>query len=216
MWNLQALLALLVRERAYLIICPSELICSCELHILRFQINLVSCLGAQVLADYNQITNRNAEFSMKVGIREHVTSPSEKTLTALGLESNGVRTEFDEPATDNEGIFEMEDDYGTSYYYRGSIENNYIQFAGFYWRIIRINGDGSLRIIYDGTQAHANGANSSNRFINTNTNYNTNSNDNKYVGWMYGPTGTTASTSKVQAPSRTRLRLLSRDHRNLS
>ena len=153
--------------------------------------------------DYNQTANRNAEFSMKIGIREHVTSLSEKTLTALGLESNGVRTEFDEPSTTDEGIFEMEDDYGKSYYYRGAVENNYVKFAGFYWRIIRINGDGSVRIIYDGTQAHANGANSSNRFIKTGQTYNSSYNDNKYVGWMYGPSGTTASTSKAQAQTNT-------------
>ena len=174
--------------------------------------SLVAKVGTTVLykltityldKDYNQIANRNAEFSMKVGIREHVTSPSEKTLTALGLESNGVRTEFDDPATTDEGVFEMEDDYGKSYYYRGAVENNYVKFAGFYWRIIRINGDGSLRIMYDGTQAHANGANSSNRFIKTNQTYNTNYNDNKYVGWMYGPEDTTASTSKAQAQTNT-------------
>ncbi len=170
--------------------------------------SLVAKVGTTVLykltityldKDYNQIANRNAEFSMKVGIREHVISPSEKTLTALGLESNGVRTEFDEPATDNEGIFEMEDDYGKSYYYRGAVENNYVKFAGFYWRIIRINGDGSLRIMYDGTQSHENGANNADRFIKIDQAYNTNSNDAKYVGWMYGPAGITASTSKEQA-----------------
>jgi len=153
--------------------------------------------------DYNQTANRNAEFSMKVGIREHVTSASERTLVALGLTSNGVRTEFDEPATTDEGIFEMEDDYGTSYYYRGAVENNYVQFAGFYWRIIRINGDGSLRIMYDGTQVHANGADSSDRFINTSTKYNAKYDDNKYIGWMYGPAGETASTSKEEAQTNT-------------
>ena len=52
-------------------------------------------------------------------------------MTALGLESNGVRTEFDEPATTDEGIFEMEDDYGKSYYYRGAVTNNYVKFAKF-------------------------------------------------------------------------------------
>ncbi len=174
--------------------------------------SLVAKVGTTVLykltityldKDYNQIANRNAEFSMKVGIREHVTSPSEKTLTALGLESNGVRTEFDEPATTDEGIFEMEDDYGTSYYYRGAVTNNYVKFAGFYWRIIRINGDGSVRIIYDGTQAHANGANNTGRVINTSTKYNINYNDNKYVGWMYGPTGTATSKSKEEAQTNT-------------
>ncbi len=97
----------------------------------------------------------------------------------------------------------MEDDYGTSYYYRGAIENNYVKFAGFYWRIIRVNGDGSLRIMYDGTQAYANGANSSNRFIKTGQAYNSSYYDNKYVGWMYGPAGTSYSTSKEQAQTNT-------------
>jgi len=117
--------------------------------------------------------------------------------------SNGVRTAFDDPATTDEGVFEMEDDYGTSYYYRGAVTNNYVKFAGFYWRIIRINGDGSLRIIYDGTQAYANGTNDVGRFTKTNQAYNTNYNDNKYVGWMYGPAGTDSSTSKAQAQTNT-------------
>ena len=44
-------------------------------------------------------------------------------------------------------LCEAEDDYGTTYYFRGNVENNYVSFAGSIWRIIRINGDGSLRII---------------------------------------------------------------------
>ena len=58
------------------------------------------------------------------------------------------------------GIYEITDNLGTAYYYRGDVENNYVKFAGFYWRIIRINGDGSIRLIYDGTSAHANGESS--------------------------------------------------------
>ena len=42
------------------------------------------------------------------------------------------------------------DDYGTSYYFRGNVENNWVKFAGFYWRILRVNGDGSIRMIYAG------------------------------------------------------------------
>ncbi len=42
------------------------------------------------------------------------------------------------------------DDYGTSYYFRGTPENNWVKFAGYYWRILRINGDGSIRMIYAG------------------------------------------------------------------
>jgi len=131
---------------------------------------------------------------------------SEDTLAILGVTSNGVKSDFDAAATTDEGIFEMEDDYGTSYYYRGAVENNYVKFAGFFWRIIRINGDGSLRIIYDGTYAHENGSNAganSERFVENRISFNDHgiSPDTKYVGWMYGPTGTTSSKSKEEAQS---------------
>ena len=96
-------------------------------------------------------------------------------------------------------ICSAEDAYGTSYYYRGNVTNNYVKFAGFYWRIIRINGDGTVRVIYDGTSAHVNGEKSSDRHIGTsefneywkkdNVQEATNSgvyNDNAGVGYMYG------------------------------
>ena len=91
------------------------------------------------------------------------------------------------------------DAYGTSYYYRGNVTNNYVKFADKYWRIIRINGDGTVRVIYDGTSAHANGESSTDRQIGTsafnnywkkdNVQETTNSpvwGDNAGVGYMYG------------------------------
>ena len=64
------------------------------------------------------------------------------------------------------------------------MENNYVSFAGYYWRIIRINGNGSIRMIYDGTVAHANGEESADRQIGT-SQFNSLNNDNMYVGYMY-------------------------------
>ena len=58
--------------------------------------------------------------------------------------------DFSKTATTDEGLFMAEDDEGESYYYRGAVKNNYVSFAGFTWRIIRRNGDGSVRMIYSG------------------------------------------------------------------
>ena len=58
--------------------------------------------------------------------------------------------DFSKTATTDEGLFMSEDDDGASYYYRGAVKNNYVSFAGFIWRIIRRNGDGSIRMIYSG------------------------------------------------------------------
>ena len=41
-------------------------------------------------------------------------------------------------------LCEAEDDLGTTDYYRGNVTNNYVSFAGFIWRIVRIHGDGTM------------------------------------------------------------------------
>ena len=85
-------------------------------------------------------------------------------------------------------LCKAKDAYGDSYYYRGNVTNNYVLFADKYWRIVRINGDGTVRVIYDGTSAHANGESSEDRQIGT-SEFNSSYNDNAYVGYMYGATG---------------------------
>ena len=83
------------------------------------------------------------------------------------------------------GMYMTQDDDGKSYYYRGAVSGNYVKLADKYFRIIRVNGDGTLRIIYDGTSGHANGEASSNRQVGTSA-FNSWWNDNAYVGYMYG------------------------------
>ncbi len=40
-----------------------------------------------------------------------------------------------------------EDDGGTTYYFRGNPIDNYVNYAGMCWRIVRIQGDGSIKLI---------------------------------------------------------------------
>ena len=54
-----------------------------------------------------------------------------------------------EVASTNEGLIASSDDDGATYYFRGAVTNNYVTFAGLTWRIVRINGDGSVRLILD-------------------------------------------------------------------
>ena len=68
---------------------------------------------------------------------------------------------------------------GTTYYYTGN-PNNWVQFAGFYWRIIRINGDGSVRMIYSGIDHNS----MDDDTIGISA-FNSSDNDNMYVGYMY-------------------------------
>jgi len=42
-----------------------------------------------------------------------------------------------------------EDDHGTSFYFRGNVKDNYVNFAGMCWRIVRISGDKSVKLILE-------------------------------------------------------------------
>jgi len=138
--------------------------------------------------------------------------------TIIGDLNPTEKTSFTGIATSTDtGIFKAPDDYGISYYFRGveTSLNNLVEFAGFYWRIIRINGNGTVRMIYQGT---ANGgvtsANKTGKTTQINSatyQYNNTYNDNAYVGYMMGiplngvdgtaNTTSTNSTSYSQAHS---------------
>ena len=79
----------------------------------------------------------------------------------------------------------------TVYYFAGNAKNNWVKFGGFYWRIIRTNADGSIRMLYSGT-----GVNKQDGYIGTSA-YNTNSNSPKYIGYMYGSADTTLEDART-------------------
>ncbi|MBR1748305.1 MAG: hypothetical protein IJ743_00750, partial [Bacilli bacterium] len=139
----------------------------------------------------NQVQDMGKKFSGRITgeIAECMPEPSEVTLTKLKTLNTDIK--LNESMNNQSGVCptynaisktiaassteedasllcEAEDDFGTSYYYRGNVTNNYVSFAGFTWRIVRINGDGSIRLIYDGTRA-----------------YNSNQYTNEHIGYMY-------------------------------
>ena len=78
-------------------------------------------------------------------------------------------------------VFTANDGDGTTYYFAGAPTDNYVYFAGFYWRIIRINGDGSIRLIYQGTSTTTSGTDDQ---IGT-SRFNSSYNRSEYVGLKY-------------------------------
>ena len=123
----------------------------------------------------------------------YVVSATSSSYTYKEITSNKNTTEALLAST--------EDDYGTSYYFRGAVKNNYVQFANKCWRIVRINGDGSVKLVLH----NDNTSNASSPCSSKNNNdeaafarysgssytsvFNSNYNDNAYIGFMYGATG---------------------------
>ena len=80
----------------------------------------------------------------------------------------------------------------TVYYYAGNTTNNWVKFAGFYWRIIRTNADGSIRMLYSGTSHDT-----ASGYINSTTYaFNSTYNNPMYVGYMYGTSGSLVNNRK--------------------
>ena len=123
----------------------------------------------------------------------YVVSATSSSFTYKQITSNKNTTEALLAST--------EDDYGTSYYFRGAVKNNYVEFANKCWRIVRIIGDGSVKLVLhnDNTAGAANPCSSANNSTNaafarySGTTYtsafNEKVNDNAYVGFMYGQAG---------------------------
>ncbi len=126
--------------------------------------------------------NIEVEFSDKVG-SEYILSHYDTVLTRNDFSTTVENTTT---GTIYKSLDESQyDDDGEVYYFAGAPTDNYVKFAGYYWRIIRINGDGSIRIIYDGTSAHGNGESSTDRQIGTSAFNLENYNRSEYVGYMY-------------------------------
>ncbi len=119
--------------------------------------------------------------------------PAYKTILA-NSKVNETTPNFASTATTNEGLYKAQDDLGTSYYYRGAVDNNWVKFGkdssgkDIYWRIIRINGDGSIRMIYTGTTAPTESTKvvmtGEGTQIGTST-FNSSTDKTEYVGYMY-------------------------------
>jgi hypothetical protein len=97
----------------------------------------------------NNVVNNEVELELKV-INE---SNTKMTFSDLILINNNIKEATTnvgkEIATTDEGLVSTKDNDGISYYFRGNVENNYVKIKDNYYRIVRINGDSTVRIVLD-------------------------------------------------------------------
>ena len=151
-------------------------------------------------------TKCNATFVTAVPAPDGWYDAGSGTLLASLRDNNELGKTITTPgaavSTADEAILaSTEDDYGTSYYFRGAVTNNYIEFANKCWRIVRITGVGSIKLILhnDNVSNVSNPCSSANNsttaaFAHYNGStyksvFNTNGGDNAYVGFKYGTRG---------------------------
>ena len=151
----------------------------------------------------SQNANQGAVFSAHVEI---TSAKAPTTLAKAILANNEVKAPITTPgaavSTADEALLaSAEDDYGTSYYFRGAVKNNYVEFANKCWRIVRVGGDGSVKLILhnDNTTKVANPCDATNNSASAafarysgetyKSAFNEKADDNAYVGFKYGSVG---------------------------
>ena len=172
----------------------------------------ISITGKYYNLTVSQSSLEGKAFTGKIYVTNHSCSTSEiqpayiTLLNAYGGKDSITElpdSTFEKvtSASDAE-IYKTIDDLGISYYYRGAVNNNWVKFGKdssgnpIYWRIIRVNGDGSIRMIYSGTTnpstvtsvINSNGVKMTEEGTQINaTTYQFNSSYNKaeYVGYQY-------------------------------
>ena len=139
-------------------------------------------------------TKCNAVFNKKPTFAETILA-NNKVQTPLTTPGAAMST------ADEALLASAEDDYGTSYYFRGAVTNNYVEFANKCWRIVRVGGDGSVKLILhnDNTAGATNPCDAANNSTSAafarysgetyTSKFNENQNDNAYVGFKYGTVG---------------------------
>ena len=153
----------------------------------------------------SQNANQGAAFNSHVEITS-AKAPTVSNLAETILAKNEVKTPITTPgaaiSTADEALLaSAEDDNGTSYYFRGAVKNNYVEFANKCWRIVRVSGDGSVKLILhnDNTAGVANPCDAANNNASAafarysgetyKSVFNEKGDDNAYVGFKYGTPG---------------------------
>ena len=109
--------------------------------------------GSEKIYNIN-ITRKAGASSLKNEIMKNSVITANPTLTTSSNNTSDASGLYKSTAT-NTGE--------ATYYFRGNVTNNYVSFAGQTWRIVRVNEDGTIRIVMqDGINSNANIAFNSN------------------------------------------------------
>ena len=114
-------------------------------------------ISNQIIINGNETVNYTLKFTNKgndtysgtiqVGLKTNEENTFSDVILANNNVSDSPLTQIGTSAVLNEGLFKTEDDLGIAYYFRGAVTNNNVYFADNYWKIVKINGDGSIKLV---------------------------------------------------------------------
>ena len=102
-----------------------------------------------IFLNLNKRTKVKGELSV---INETLSSENFADILINNLSTGTAQSRVgSETSTIDEGLITGTDNKGTAYYFRGNVKNNYVKLGDHLFRIVRINGDGTVRLVMDGS-----------------------------------------------------------------
>ncbi len=97
-------------------------------------------------------SNQSEKYSgtVQIGLRKNEDNIFSEVILSQNSISDKTLSEIGENATLDEGLLPMQDDFGISYYFRGATLKNNVSFAGMNWKIVKVDSDGSIKLVLDG------------------------------------------------------------------
>ena len=110
-----------------------------------FYINGNETLRFSIVFKFKYITSLKGEFSV---VNETLSSEVfvDTLINNIGINSAQSMV-GGEISNIDEGLISTVDTRGTAYYFRGNVKNNYVKIGDYLFRIVRINGDNSIRLV---------------------------------------------------------------------
>lgn len=101
------------------------------------------------IQNYTMTFSSDGEYSGKINVNKE--AQNQTLFNEVLLKNNNVsenpKTNLGATTNEDEGLIEIGDNGMDGYYYRGNVTNNYVSFANYTWRILKINKDGSVRLV---------------------------------------------------------------------
>ena len=96
-------------------------------------------------------SNEVASFYANILVYKEIIKQSNNTFKDTLLENSQIKdyavSMISGISNTDEGLIKTTDDLGESYVFRGNVLNNNLNFGGFNWKIVRINGDNTIRLV---------------------------------------------------------------------
>lgn len=112
--------------------------------------NQIAINGNETI-DYtiNFSSSNELEYSgeIKIGLRADEDNSFADVILNTNNISSATLSNIGESATLDEGLLQAQDDLGIAYYFRGAVTNNNVSFADYNWKIVKVNGDGSVKLV---------------------------------------------------------------------